>query len=140
MTDLEAWLDRATNGASQRAIASAMGYQNTALSRWIRDDKMPAERVIEIARHYNQRIFDGLKAAHYLTDDDLAPIEVTEFLSVCDSLDLIDELRRREVVRGRSDAIPAADIEALVATVVARELGKPAPASPIKFSDGSTAE
>lgn len=70
MTPFEEWLTRVTNGASHRMIAAEIGVQNTALSRWIRENRLPAERIIDIARAYKTPVFDGLRAAGYLTADD----------------------------------------------------------------------
>jgi hypothetical protein len=72
--------------------------QNTALSRWVRENNAPAERVIEIARHYGANFYEALMAAGYLTQEDLTTARVMVDLSGTPSFTLLEELMRRAML------------------------------------------
>ena len=123
MTEFEDWLYRVSGSTSQRSIAQDLGYQNTALSRWIREGKVPAERVIELARHYDASIWDGLRVAGYITSADMTTGGGSD-LSETTSRALLEELLRRALVNEEVEAIPVERIEAIVERVVAKKLTK----------------
>ncbi len=121
MTDFETWLYRVADSTSQRSIAAAIGVQNTALSRWIREEHVPAERVIEIARHYKVSIWDGLNAAGYLTHEDLSagiPLAVTDTSSRV----LLEELLKRALETEQLASVPDERIVKIVEQVVQSKL------------------
>lgn len=98
MEKFDEWLERVTGGKSHRAIASDLGIPNTALSRWLRNEHIPAERVIEIARFYKASSLDGLLAAGYLTSDDIITGATHEALRHASTRELTEELLRRQIV------------------------------------------
>lgn len=95
MTNFEEWLDRATDGASQRSIAAALDEPNTSVSRWVRTGKIPADQVINIARHYGASILDGLHAAGYMTDEEVATERTPIPLAAYSATELAEDLARR---------------------------------------------
>jgi transcriptional regulator with XRE-family HTH domain len=97
MTHWDSWLERATNGASARAIAAALGVSNSTVSNWARNEVIPAEGAVAIARAYDASPVAALIAAGYLTDDDLAGFEVITALRLATRLQLVEELFRREI-------------------------------------------
>lgn len=49
MTTQKEWFDRATSGHSLRSIAQAIGTSHGNLSNWLKNNKLSAERVIDIS-------------------------------------------------------------------------------------------
>ena len=49
MTTQKEWFDRATSGHSRRSIAQAIGTSHGNLSNWLKNNKLSAERVIDIS-------------------------------------------------------------------------------------------
>ena len=121
MSNFETWLRRISNGTSDRSIAAELGIQNTALSRWNREDSVPAEQVIKIARHYGASFYEGLRAAGFLTDEDLARAGITFDLERTSSQMMLEELLRRALVSERMEATPD---KAEVTKIVKRLIGE----------------
>lgn len=120
MTDFETWLYRVSGSTSQRSIAQNLGMQNTALSRWIRDERVPAERVIEIARHFNASIWDGLASAGYVTAEDISTRQAGD-VQDSSTRQLLEELLRRTLEADELASIPERRIEEIVERVVSRK-------------------
>lgn len=94
----DSWVDHVTNGASARAIAAAIGGSNTTVARWSREENVPAEGAVAVARAYGADPIEALCAAGYLTDDDLVGAEVVGGLRGATTLQLVEELLRRTLI------------------------------------------
>jgi transposase-like protein len=95
MNELNDWLAVATNGASHRAIARALDLQSGALSRWIRTETIPAQVIIDIARHYRANPIEALCVAGFLTQDEVSHAAADVEIKSATDLNLVDELHRR---------------------------------------------
>ena len=95
MNELNDWLAVATNGASHRAIARALDLQSGALSRWIREQTIPAHVIIDIARHYRANPIEALCVAGFLTSEEVNEAAAGVEIKNATDLSLADELHRR---------------------------------------------
>lgn len=104
------WIAATTADASHRTIARELGLPNTAVSRWVREGRAPADRIVAIARAYNVSPLPGLEAAGILDEGEAGPRERT--IRDFSDRDMLEELLRRvvvaDMVREHEDAPRAA--------------------------------
>jgi transcriptional regulator with XRE-family HTH domain len=89
------WLRRVTDRASARSIADKIGRSHTAVSRWIRDERIPCEVVLEIAHAYNADAVEGLFVSGYLRREDFAAGTLLRVVRQAPTSMLIEELTER---------------------------------------------
>lgn len=65
------WLQRVSNGESQRDIAARIRVSKSTVARWAKSGNPPADAVIAIARAYGADITTGLVCAGALTLEDV---------------------------------------------------------------------
>ncbi|MCM6775674.1 hypothetical protein NDR87_18475 [Nocardia sp. CDC159] len=91
------WRNRVADGDSERAIAARMGIGNNRVGRHLRESDPPvAETVIEFARAYGVNPVDGLVAAGLVSQEEALRAAASEPLRSASTLQLLEELTRRE--------------------------------------------
>ena len=111
MTDFNHWVTKITGGASDRAIAAALGTTHPTVRRNINSND-PA-LAIAIAEHYGVNPVEGLVAAGAITDDQVTRYAKDNGFGVDDYTDL--ELA--QLIVERIAAAEAAQAESPLATV-----------------------
>jgi transcriptional regulator with XRE-family HTH domain len=96
-----------TGNATQKAIATATGIDQSSISRWQRGTNTPsAEAVVAFARVYGRSPVEALVAADYLSSTELGVVELTTLTGDLTrvSIDsLLSELRRRVLAANPED-------------------------------------
>ncbi len=96
------WRNRVADGDSERAIAVRMGIGNNRVGRHLRESDPPvAETVIDFARAYGVNPVDGLVAAGLVAQEEALRAAASEPLRSASTLQLLEELTRRERERLR---------------------------------------
>lgn len=67
------WVATVSGGASARAVAAKVHRSHTSMAKWFRENGVPAEVVIQVARAYEADPIAGLLAAGCLSKDELVP-------------------------------------------------------------------
>jgi hypothetical protein len=104
---IQHWMSRVGNGQSNRALAEdkRLNVHHQALSRWVKDNSMPADRLVALARLYNADVLEALCIGGYITKADIDRGVGVSAVRQANELDLVDELHRRAHVRAaREDA------------------------------------
>ena len=109
MNNTAEWLDRITGNLSNRKVAIELGVTNTALSRWVRDEKMTAEWVITIARHYEANVVEALSATGHITKEEAAEAVPGASIRTAASTELSAELHMRLLADESARRIAADD-------------------------------
>lgn len=91
------WVRVVSGGASARQIAARIHRSHSSVARWVRDDGVPAEVVIEIARAYDADPVEGLVAAGHLSVGEIVP-HLRNVLKYTPQTYLTEELHRRSRV------------------------------------------
>lgn len=86
------WLERVSDGASLRQIASRTSSSKSSLSKWRSTNRPPADAVIAITKAYDADLIEGLISAGSIEPEDLAH---TEILRNMPTDFLVEELHRR---------------------------------------------
>jgi len=97
ITNWTQWLTRVTDHASDRDIGKRAGISHTTVSRWRNTGRAPADGVILVARAYRADPIDGLIAAGYLTEADLAATSLRNAVRHAPTGYLTEELHERAV-------------------------------------------
>ena len=86
---------------TQRELSERAGVNEGTISRWLSDAVPDPRDVIKFARNLGQSPVEALVMAGYLTPDE-ANVVVSELsLSDFDEIVLLDELKRRAVLRAQ---------------------------------------
>ena len=92
---LEAFIERASGGASWRAIAEAAGLDPSTLTRQMNRGRVPVQTVVAICRAYGADMLAGFVAAGYVTTDEAVRMASGGALRSATDLELAREILRR---------------------------------------------
>lgn len=106
------WLERTTNGASEREVAKRSGISHTTLHGQIKRGRLSAESVISIAEEYGVHPITALIDTGYVGAKWAMQADVHEALREADDEDLAEEILRR-MKRGTASRTLTTDVDQL---------------------------
>lgn len=98
---IQEWMTRVGDGRSNRALAEdkRVRVHHQALSRWVAENKMPADKLVTLARVFDADVLEALCVGGYIEHDDIRRGLGAEALRQAQETDLVDELHRRTHAR-----------------------------------------
>ncbi|MDO4630848.1 MAG: helix-turn-helix transcriptional regulator [Corynebacterium sp.] len=118
MSDINSWIDRTTNSASDREIARKIDLSQSTLSRQRRDDTVTADTAVKIARAYHVSAIPALIALDIIADSDIETFfSEAQFENVSDIQLATEVLRRMKTGQAKIMDQPISEIERKVSTL-----------------------